>query len=163
MTSENVAESVRNAMRRTAAGVTILATDGPAGREGVTISTLCSLSLEPPSVIACVHKDSRAIGPLLDNGVFSANILGQGQSEVAEAFAGMLPQYKENRFSAGHWYVDNDVPRLANSVASFACRLVDRHAFGTHLILIGEIIAVTETPGEPLLYADRGFRQLAAA
>jgi len=158
-----LAERVRAAMRRTASGVTVLATDGPGGRSGVTISTLCSLSLEPPSVIACLHRDSRTIAPVVTNGVFSANILAEGQSDIAAVFAGLDPAYQNDRFAIGVWHVADSVPRLQGAVASFACRLAARHEFGTHVILIGEIYAVAATGRAPLIYADRVFQSLPAA
>jgi flavin reductase (DIM6/NTAB) family NADH-FMN oxidoreductase RutF len=163
MDAATLAENVRSAMRRTASGVAVLATDGPGGLAGVTISTLCSLSLEPPSVIACVHRDSRAIPPVLANGLFSANILSEGQEHVASAFAGFIPEHKDDRFGAGHWVTANGVPRLEGSVASFLCHLADRHAFGTHVILIGRIFDVTASANLPLIYADRSFHNLTPA
>lgn len=163
MTADPIADHVRAAMRRTASGVTVLATDGPAGLAGVTISTLCSLSLEPPSVIACVHRDSRAIPAVLENGVFSANILSEEQSGVAAVFAGLDPAYREDRFAAGVWENADGLPHLAGAVASFACRLADTHRFGSHVILIGEIYAVTASEASPLIYSDRAFRTLSAA
>jgi flavin reductase (DIM6/NTAB) family NADH-FMN oxidoreductase RutF len=74
MDAQQLTDRVRDAMRRTASGVAVLATDGPGGLAGLTVSTLCSLSLEPPSVIACIHGDSRTVQPVLANAVFSASI-----------------------------------------------------------------------------------------
>jgi flavin reductase (DIM6/NTAB) family NADH-FMN oxidoreductase RutF len=162
MTSETLADAVRSAMRCTASGVAILATDGREGRAGVTVSTLCSLSLEPPSVIACVHKDSRTLRTVLANGVFSANILAEGQEAVASAFAGAFTDHQD-RFGTGSWADLDGLPRLEGAVASFACRLADSHSFGTHVILIGEIFDVAATSNPPLIYADRAFHSLTAA
>jgi flavin reductase (DIM6/NTAB) family NADH-FMN oxidoreductase RutF len=163
MDRDRLAETVRSAMRRTASGVAVLATDGPSGRAGMTVSTLCSLSLEPPSVIVCVHGESRALRSVLANGAFSANILAEGQEAIASAFAGLVPDFEPNRFGAGNWLSDGGLPRLEGAVASFACRLADSHSFGTHLILIGEIFDVAATENAPLIYADRSFRTLTAA
>ncbi len=163
MNAEMLAEAVRSAMRRTVSGVAVLATEGPGGRAGVTVSTLCSLSLEPPSVIVCVHKDSRTLAAVLANGAFSANILAEGQEEVASTFAGLVPERKEDRFGAGVWETLDGLPRLHGAVASFACRLADSHSFGTHVILIGKIFDVAAADSAPLIYADRNFHTLTAA
>ena len=64
----DLADRFRETMRRTASGVAVLTTDGEAGRAGITVSTLCSLSMEPPSVIACVHRDNRALETIIKNG-----------------------------------------------------------------------------------------------
>jgi flavin reductase (DIM6/NTAB) family NADH-FMN oxidoreductase RutF len=159
-----IAERFRDAMRRTASGVAILTTDGPAGRAGVTISTLCSLSMEPPSVIACVHQDARALETLLANGVFAANALSDEQSRVARAFAGQVPELREDRFGAATWRrLVTGAPILDGALASFDCRIAEAFRFGTHRILVGEVVEVAARTGGPLVFSDRNFRQLANA
>jgi flavin reductase (DIM6/NTAB) family NADH-FMN oxidoreductase RutF len=159
-----IAERFRDAMRRTASGVAVLTTDGAAGRAGVTISTLCSLSMEPPSVIACVHQDNRALEIVLANGVFAANALTDGQSRVASAFAGQIPELRDNRFGAGTWRrLATGAPILDGALASFDCRMAEAFRFGTHRILVGEVVEVAARAGGPLVFSDRNFRQLADA
>jgi cob(II)yrinic acid a,c-diamide reductase len=159
-----IADRFRDAMRRTASGVAILTTDGPAGRAGVTISTLCSLSMEPPSVIACVHQGNRALETVLANGVFAANALTDGQSRVARAFAGQIPELRGNRFGAGTWgALATGAPVLNGALASFDCRIAEAFTFGTHRILVGEVVEVIDRAGGPLVFSDRSFRQLADA
>jgi flavin reductase (DIM6/NTAB) family NADH-FMN oxidoreductase RutF len=159
-----IAQRFRDAMRRTASGVAVLTTDGAAGRAGVTISTLCSLSLEPPSVIACVHQDNRALEIVLANGVFAANALTDEQSRVASAFAGQVAELRDNRFGAGTWRtLATGAPILDGALASFDCRIAEAFAFGTHRILVGEVVEVLDRAGGPLVFTDRNFRQLADA
>jgi len=159
-----IADRFREAMRRTASGVAILTTDGPAGRAGVTISTLCSLSMEPPSVIACVHQGNRALETVLANGVFAANALSDGQTQVARAFAGQIAELREDRFGAGTWRaLATGAPVLDGALASFDCRIAEAFSFGTHRILVGEVVEVVERAGGPLVFSDRNFRRLAAA
>jgi flavin reductase (DIM6/NTAB) family NADH-FMN oxidoreductase RutF len=159
-----IADRFREALRRTASGVAILTTGGPAGRAGVTISTLCSLSMEPPSVIACVHQDAKALEALLANGVFAANALTDDQSRVAQAFAGQIPELRADRFGAGTWRtLATGAPALDGALACFDCRIAEAFAFGTHRILVGEVVAVADGIGGPLVFSDRNFRRLAAA
>ena len=160
----DLAPRFRDAMRRTASGVAVLATDGPAGRLGVTVSTLCSLSLEPPSVIACVHRLSRTLPAILENGVFTANVLAEDQGRVAEAFAGQIPEFKHDRFAAANWLkLVSGAPALENALAVFDCRLGATFDYGSHRIVIGEILDLTCRDVGPLVYSDRSFRQLQAA
>ncbi|MEN3379720.1 MAG: hypothetical protein V7604_5075 [Hyphomicrobiales bacterium] len=159
-----IADRFREAMRRTASGVAILTTDGPAGRAGVTISTLCSLSMEPPSVIACVHQDASALEALFANGVFAANALSDGQTQVARAFAGQIAELRDNRFGAASWRaLATGAPVLDGALASFDCRIAEAFSFGTHRILVGEVVEVADGAGGPLVFSDRSFRRLAAA
>ncbi|TCK30913.1 flavin reductase [Ancylobacter aquaticus] len=154
----------RHAMGRTAAGVTVVTSDGAHGRVGVTVSSLSSLSLEPPSVLFCLHRDSRCLPVLLANGVFAANILSQGQQRVADTFAGLVPELREDRFGAGEWGgLVTGAPLLQGALCRFDCRLADVFEYGTHRIITGEVVAM-ETHGEhPLVYSNRGYRRLEVA
>ena len=44
-----------NAMRRAATPVSVVTTYGPGGRFGVTVSSICTASAEPPQILVCVH------------------------------------------------------------------------------------------------------------
>ena len=154
----------RAAMRLTASGVAVITTDGPAGRAGLTVSTLCSLSMEPPSVVICVHRDARALAALAANEIFVANVLAHGQSAVADAFAGAVPEYRDNKFAAGSWHaLDSGAPALRGALCAFDCRLAATFAFGSHRILVGQVTGLETQAGEPLMFSGRGYRQLAAA
>jgi flavin reductase (DIM6/NTAB) family NADH-FMN oxidoreductase RutF len=157
-------EIFREAMQRTASGVTVVATDGPFGRAGVTVSSLCSLSLAPPSVLVCVHRNSPALNVLAGNGVFAANVLTAGQSRVADVFAGLVAEMREDRFAAGAWrQLVTGAPVLAGALCSFDCRVAATFDFGSHRILAGEVFAVATEAGEPLIYSGRAYRSLQAA
>ena len=164
MSAPAIADRFRDAMRRTASGVAVLASDGPAGRVGLTVSTLCSLSLEPPSVIACVHRGSTALPAILENGVFTANVLCHGQAGVAEAFAGQAAAWRDDRFRSAAWSaLATGAPALEGALATFDCRVSTTFEFGSHTIVIGEVVDVTLGGDEPLVYSDRAFRRLEAA
>jgi flavin reductase (DIM6/NTAB) family NADH-FMN oxidoreductase RutF len=158
--AEAIKSEFRDAMRRTASGVTVVTTDGPGGRGGLTVSTLCSLSLEPCSVIACVNLQSATLAAIRENGVFAASILADHQAAVAEAFAGGAPA--EQRFGFGDWHpVLTGSPVLEGALASFDCRLVDTHDFGSHCIIIGEVHATMHSDAQPLIHAQRRYHRLA--
>lgn len=158
-----VAHRFRDAMRCTASGVAVLTTDGPAGRAGVTVSTLCSLSLEPPSVIACIHQASGTLPAILANGAFAANVLAEDQQHVAEVFAGRVANVRDDRFAAGSWgSLATGSPVLEGALATFDCRVAKTFDFGSHRILIGEVVDVALQQATPLIYSDRAFRRLTA-
>ena len=150
----------RDAMRRTAAGVTVVTTEGAHGRGGLTVSTLCSLSLEPCSVIACVNLQSATLAAIRGNGIFAASILADTQAAVAQAFAGGRPA--EERFGVGAWHpLVTGSPVLEGALASFDCRLVDTHDFGSHCIIIGEVLATMHSDAQPLVHSQRRYHRLA--
>jgi flavin reductase (DIM6/NTAB) family NADH-FMN oxidoreductase RutF len=157
-------DEFRAAMRATASGVAVVTTDGEAGRAGVTVSSLCSLSMEPPSVVFSVHRDNRGLAQLLSNGVFVANILTETQERVASSFAGLIPELRENRFLAGEWSeLLTGAPALEAALCNFDCRVAGVFDFGSHRIIAGEVLHVRKQAAQPLIFSDRNFRRLAAA
>jgi len=53
-------ESARAAFRHFVWPVTIVTYDGPAALTGMTVSSMTSLSLDPPAIVLCINRDSRA-------------------------------------------------------------------------------------------------------
>jgi flavin reductase (DIM6/NTAB) family NADH-FMN oxidoreductase RutF len=152
----------KEAMRQTASGVAVIATDGPAGRAGATVSSLCSLSMDPPSVLVCIHAESRALPPLLENSRFTANILSHGQERVADVFAGLVPELRERRFSEGAWGdLPSGLPGLEGALCCFECRVASVFRFGSHQIVAGEVFGLKQGATSPLIFSDRRYHRLA--
>jgi len=146
------------AMRRAAASVTVVTTSGATGRAGVTVSAMCSVSADPPTLLACIHQRSAAAARIVENGNFCVNILAEGQRDVAEWFAGLRRHPDADRFDCATWRdLDGYGLALEGALAVFGCRLADAHSVGSHLILIGAPAIVAHGEGLPLIYADRSF------
>ena len=76
------------AMAGAATQVSVVTTDGAAGRFGVTVSAFSSVSAEPPLVLVCINRRSPAIAAITANNAFCVNLLGDDQSDIANCFAG---------------------------------------------------------------------------
>lgn len=57
-------QDFRHAMASCAAGVHVITTDGAAGRYGITMTAVSSITDEPPTVMLCINR-SAAIIPIL--------------------------------------------------------------------------------------------------
>lgn len=157
------ADIFKEAMRLTASGVAVITTDGPAGKAGLTVSSLCSLSMEPPSVIISVKRDSATLARLLANGVFVANVLASPQSRVADAFAGLVPELREDRFSVADWdTLESGLPILPGAVCNFDCEVADVFDFGSHRIVVGAVTGLRTAPAMPLVFSGRAYHELHA-
>lgn len=51
------------AMGNAATGVTVVSTEGPAGHFAQTVSAMCSVSADPPSLLVCVNERSPSPRP----------------------------------------------------------------------------------------------------
>ncbi|MFJ6216677.1 flavin reductase family protein [Streptomyces sp. NPDC092296] len=151
----------RAAMGAAATGVTLVATDGPLGRFAQTVSAMCSVSEEPPSLLVCVNQRSPMNEAIQTHGSFAVSVLGKQHDHVADTFAGRpWPGKQKWDFTCGEWArTASGAPRIADAVASFDCVLHTVLTVGTHHIYVGVIRDVTVAGGTPLVYSDRRYAQ----
>lgn len=144
----------RAIMRHQAGAVTVIAAGAPGGRTGLTATAVCSLSDDPPTILACIRRTASAHDVIVKQGVFSVNLLASDQQDVAERFSGNRPVYGEKRFAGHKWTtLVTGAPVLQGALASLDCRLEEQHGFATHSIFIGGVIdGCVRGEAEPLLY-----------
>lgn len=144
----------RAIMRHQAGAVTVIAAGAPGARSGLTATAVCSLSDDPPTILACIRRTASAHDVIHRLGAFSVNLLSSDQQDVAERFSGSLGLRGEDRFAGHHWTtLITGAPVLQGSLASLDCRLEEQHGFATHSIFIGAVLdGCVRTEAEPLLY-----------
>jgi flavin reductase len=148
-------------MSRSAASVSVVTTDGPAGRGGVTVSAMTSISADGPrpTMLTCLNASSSALPLVLQNGCFCINVLRTGQTDISDVFSSRVPAPGGDKFNAVETEVmETGAPRIVDALVSFDCRLISAEKIGTHHICIGEVASViTAHEGEPLLYGLRKY------
>lgn len=149
-------------MRRLAAGVSIVTARWQGVRAGLTATSICSLSAEPPRLLACVHREADAHAVITGSGSFAVNLLTVAHQALADHFGGRSGAFGPERFTQGTWLDGaTGAPLLADAAVSFDCRLAEALAAGTHSIFIGEIETVRlGSDLTPLVYEDRAYRRL---
>ena len=153
-----------DAMSQAAATVSVVTTDGPAGRAGVTVSALCSVSAEPPTLLVCIHHKSPVCAAVRDNGRFCVNLLGADQSPISDSFAGRLPVPGGDKFACAGWReLETGAPALEGALVALDCRVAGHQRQGSHQVFFGEVAAVALGAGAPLIYAQRAYRNLGTA
>ena len=144
-----------------AATVNVVTTDGPAGRAGVTVSAMSSVSADTPkpTLLVCVHHKSPAADAIRENGVFCVNILRDDQSYISDAFAGRFRETLDDKFDCADWVTETTgAPRVASPLAAFDCRMTGSDLVGTHYVFFGEVQAIyTSERGSPLVYSQRAY------
>ncbi|MFB9949224.1 flavin reductase family protein [Rhizobium puerariae] len=151
------ADAFRVAWRGFGSTVTLVATAFDGMRHAMLATAVSSVSMEPPSLLVCVNRSASAFPSLQRRGAFSLALLG---ADLA-AMSLRLPQAKgEERFSQGNWdsfsapgSAAHGLPWLRDAQATVFCETDDVHAYGTHVIFIGRVLAI-ENAGrvDPLLY-----------
>jgi flavin reductase (DIM6/NTAB) family NADH-FMN oxidoreductase RutF len=143
-------------MRRLAASVTIVTTGSVPNRFGLTATAVTSVSADPPTLLACINRDSDSFGPILHNRRFAVNLLDPIHVALAGRFGGLFAESGEPRFAEGRWIAGAyGVPVLEDAVASFECALETMHDGASHGILVGRVLKVAaRDSGSPLLWLD---------
>jgi flavin reductase len=146
------------AMSRAATGVSVVTTGGIAGRKGLTVSAMCSVSADPPLLLACVNRKSPTVAAIDANGFFAVNVLGEEHQAYAETFSGRPKQGKPFDFGTHEWEEGlNGLPVIPHAVAVFECEIDIAYDAGTHRIFIGRVLAARHGKAGPLVYSNRTF------
>jgi flavin reductase (DIM6/NTAB) family NADH-FMN oxidoreductase RutF len=120
-------------------GVCLVTTITDGGkREGMTINSFSSVSLDPPLILWSIRNDARSADAFIGSQHFIVSVLAASQRELAQHFARGAPDKfapLENEFEAGL----GGCPRLRHSAATFECATYSRHAEGDHTILLGRV------------------------
>jgi flavin reductase (DIM6/NTAB) family NADH-FMN oxidoreductase RutF len=162
MTASVRSEDFRDALRHFPAGVTVVTVRSGDQVHGLTVSSFCSVSPEPPLVMIIVDQRHTAYPLLQEEGaVFAVNILHQDQVELSNRFAWLKD---EDRFEGGAVWkpAATGAPVLEDALAWLDCVVRERYPAGTHAIYIGEVMAsAVPRPDEPpLVYWNRGYRKI---
>jgi flavin reductase (DIM6/NTAB) family NADH-FMN oxidoreductase RutF len=147
-----------DAMSRAATSVTVVTTDGPAGRSGLTVSAMSSVSAdgERPTLLVCINNSAASAAPIATNGVICVNLLRHDQSHVSDTFAS---QRGTDKFACADWTsMPTGAPRLVDALVAFDCRLLDSRNIGSHQVLFAAVQDVhVADGGAPLLYSNRAY------
>jgi flavin reductase (DIM6/NTAB) family NADH-FMN oxidoreductase RutF/DNA-binding transcriptional LysR family regulator len=148
-------------MSNAACTVSVVTTDGPGGRAGVTVSAMASVSADTPqpTLLVCVHHLSKAAEAIIENGSFCVNVLRDEHWYVSDCFAGRYRTADGDKFSCTNWTVDaNGSPRVSDALVAFSCDLASWQKVGTHHVFIGSVREVfSGHPGSALIYANRAY------
>jgi flavin reductase (DIM6/NTAB) family NADH-FMN oxidoreductase RutF len=151
-------DTFRAALGRFACGVTIVTTRDEGDRDhGMTVSAFCSLSLDPPLVLACIGHDASMHAVILHADRFGVSILAVGQEPLARRFA----DQRSDRFDGiGYSRGQLGVALIDDALAHLECTIADRQAAGDHTIVVGQVESATCYQGRPLAYYRGGYTQL---
>jgi flavin reductase (DIM6/NTAB) family NADH-FMN oxidoreductase RutF len=120
-------------------GVSVVTTrDLDGDLNGLTATSVCSLSLEPPLLLVCVSDDSTTLPALRRRRRFVVNFLAGGKSATARRFA----SDDNDKFVGIAWKpsMEHELPILVDDAAAYAeCRTVNEIQAGDHVIIVGLI------------------------
>lgn len=152
----------RDAMARLGAAVSVITSDGPAGRCAFTASAVCSVTDDPPTLLVCMNRSSDSYEAFKANAVLCVNTLAAAQEPLSTIFAGFTPHVMDERFAEAHWVtLATGAPVLTDAVVSFDCRIAQVSEVGTHSVLFCEVQAIQAGAAhEGLIYFGRLYHRI---
>ena len=148
-------------MSHAASTVNVVTTDGAAGRHGVTVSAMVSVSADTPqpTLLVCIHHKSAVAGALLENGVFCVNVLRDDQAHISDNFAGRSGARGAKKFDCTQWTTQiTGAPRVLDALVAFDCRVTASERVGSHFVVFGSVQDIhVAGGGAPLIYANRAY------
>jgi flavin reductase (DIM6/NTAB) family NADH-FMN oxidoreductase RutF len=131
----------RSAMRHLTGGVSVITAGRGTDITGMTVTSVSSLSVDPPALIVSVNRESSSWPVLQRHGVFGVNILTSDQLDIAERFAGKGGLKGADRFAGAQWFTRaSGVPLLAGALAAIDCEVEDVIERHSHAIVVGRVL-----------------------
>lgn len=148
----------RQVLGHFASGVTVVTTLLDDECYGITVSSFCSLSLDPPLVLICIDRRLNSHDVIAKAGWFGVNILAEDGADLSRHFASRQP---DKFATVAHHRGEAGLPLLDDALATLECRLVDTLPGGDHSIFVGEVVATnTRDDAKPLLYYRSSYHRL---
>ena len=136
------ARTLRQTVGRFATGVTVIAIEAEGEVRAMTANSFTSLSLDPPLVLFCLGKDTKAGHHIRSVSGFAVSILSRDQQDLSSYFAGVWRDATPPPFTFTAW---EGGPRLEGCIAALGCTIHAIHEGGDHWIVVGHVIATYRT------------------
>lgn len=148
---------LRLALGRFATGVAVVTRQDQGAPVGMTINSFASVSLDPALILWSLRKESSSRDAFTADGAFAINVLSENQRDIALHFA--------KGHTADRAFFDlpdeGDVaPAISGCLARFDCRVHSTVDCGDHIIIIGKVLAASQSEEPPLLFYSGAFASI---
>ena len=157
-TPEQDKSPVRRFRGRLASAVTLWTAPGPAG---LTVSSALVADGDPARVLGLIDEESDFWEAAGASGRFAITVLGLGDQQLADRFAGLMPA-PGGPFASGAWTETDFGPVPAGAGTWAGCRLAAQRPCGWALLVEGIVETVRlDTGPAPLMHFRGRYRRLA--
>ncbi len=152
------------AMAHMPSSVSIVTTNGPGGKWGVTASAICSVSDSPPTVLVCLNRESRANAIIKKNMTLAVNVLGEKQRQMSSKFASKSADAVARELAVGEWQpeAEDEPPVLRGAAVNLVGKVDKSVEIASHTIffvLVERLAVFGES--KPIVYFRRKFHSIA--
>lgn len=146
-------EAFVQTMSRVAGPVAVVTALDDGRAHGTTVSAFCSLSLDPPLIMAALDGGSDLLQLVKRTERFGISVMSERQHAIAMSCA----KKGRDKMAALAWTERRGVPIIDHAVAWLACETHSLVPGGDHTIVVGEVLECGSGDGEALVYCGRQF------
>lgn len=155
------AEALRTGMRNWASGVSVVSTKAGDVIHGLTVSSLLSVSLEPPIMLISVRQSTRTHKLIKQSSIFGISVLSENQKDISDRFASFKTEQYDRFVGIDVYTLSTGAPLITSSLVGLDCRVVRSVEIETHTLFFGEVEALKiGDKQKPLVYYDQDYRKL---
>ena len=153
----SIQDNFRLAMRRYIYSVSIMSNkDNADNPNAITVSSVTSISMDPPSLLICINKSSRIHNSIELESKFCINLLNNKQEDLSNICS--EEDMYDQRFKDENWNLDG-IPFLKNAQANIFCKVDKLTSYHTHTIVIGLVEDANYADEiSTLTYVDGGYK-----
>ena len=153
----SIQDNFRQAMRRYIYSVSIMSNkDDNGNSNAITVSSVTSISMDPPSLLICINKSSRIHDTLQIGSKFCINLLKKDQEDLSNICSD--EESYEERFNNENWDTE-EIPFLSNAQANIFCKVDKLTSYHTHTIVVGLVENANHTNEiSTLTYVDGKYK-----
>jgi flavin reductase (DIM6/NTAB) family NADH-FMN oxidoreductase RutF len=157
------ARKFRKALGQFATGVTVVTVEREQGQVfGMTANSFTSVSLDPMLILVCVDQRAKILPMLQKKKRFGISVLKHGQQAISKHFAQSEQNAEaDERLSLRYRRMPSGIPVLEDGLLCLSCRVVAAHIAGDHTVFIAEVEDAEIHEGEPLLFFQGEYRNIA--
>ena len=153
------AAAKKNLLRRLPFGLyaVTIAADGEVN--AFTANWLTQAAFEPPMLSLAVENDGHSLGMIRRSGVFTVNLLGTDQRDLAGQLGRAYARNPRKLDGVAHHPSPNGCPIIEGALGWLDCRVTGELPAGDHTLFVADITdAGILRDGDVLTMAEAGFR-----
>jgi 3-hydroxy-9,10-secoandrosta-1,3,5(10)-triene-9,17-dione monooxygenase reductase component len=133
------ATGFRSFFRHYASGVSVITACTPDGPRGLTATSVCALSLDPPLLLVCITRNSRTGISIAQSGFFAVHLLRADQGWLCHRFS-TLEIDGARKFDDLEMITDSPIPLIASTFSWVVCEHWAEYKGGDHTIIVGRLL-----------------------
>lgn len=127
----------RRAMALFPGAVTVVTCNDGGTVKGMVATAVCSLSIEPPSLLLSINKDASVHDLILREGLFAVNLLASSQTALAQQVAQRTGPSRFEGIAVSKGITG--APLIDGAPCSFDCRVTRIYDGYSHTIVVGVV------------------------